>query len=56
MNPSLDENAAGLAGQLYIAGTETTATALSWAILYSVLNPDTIKKAQKEIDEVIGMY
>ena len=43
-----------MASQIYTAGTETTATALQWALLYMCLYPEVKEKAQKEIDEQIG--
>lgn len=49
-----DDNAGVLAAHLYGAGTETTSTALSWALLYSLLHPSVIQRAQAEIDSVIG--
>ncbi|NXY22985.1 CP2J6 protein, partial [Atrichornis clamosus] len=39
---------------LFIAGTETTATTLCWALLYMVLYPDIQEKVQKELDAVVG--
>lgn len=49
-----ETNAKVLGIQLYIAGTETTSTALRWALLYMCLNPDVQHKVQSEIDEQIG--
>ena len=40
--------------QLYVAGSETTSTALRWALLYMCLNPDMQQRAQAEIDQLIG--
>ena len=40
--------------QLYVAGSETTSTALRWALLYMCLNPDMQRRAQAEIDQLIG--
>lgn len=37
-----------------MAGSETTAKALSFCFLYMVLYPEVQKKAQKEIDAVLG--
>ncbi|MFZ0371462.1 MAG: cytochrome P450 [Halobacillus sp.] len=37
-----------------IAGHETTSGLLSFAIHYLMKNPDKLKKAQEEVDEVIG--
>jgi cytochrome P450 len=39
---------------LFGAGSETTATTLSWALVYMILYPDVQSKMQKEIDDVIG--
>ncbi|NXG54775.1 CP2J6 protein, partial [Hemiprocne comata] len=39
---------------LFMAGTETTATTLRWALLYMVLYPDIQEKVQKELDAVLG--
>ncbi|XP_052573803.1 cytochrome P450 2J4-like isoform X2 [Peromyscus californicus insignis] len=39
---------------LFLAGTETTSTALRWALLYMALYPEVQEKVQAEIDRVIG--
>ncbi|XP_029005201.1 cytochrome P450 2J6-like isoform X2 [Betta splendens] len=39
---------------LFLAGTETTATTLHWALIYLINNPDIQKNVQAEIDRVIG--
>ncbi|XP_066532429.1 cytochrome P450 2J1-like isoform X2 [Hoplias malabaricus] len=39
---------------LLIAGTETTATSLNWALLYMIKYPEIQGKVQAEIDSVIG--
>ncbi|XP_033477946.2 cytochrome P450 2J6-like [Epinephelus lanceolatus] len=39
---------------LFLAGTETTATTLQWALIYLIKNPDIQHKVQAEIDRVIG--
>ncbi|KFQ89823.1 Cytochrome P450 2J6, partial [Phoenicopterus ruber ruber] len=39
---------------LFLAGTETTATTLRWALLYMVVYPDIQEKVQKELDAVLG--
>ncbi|NXY35077.1 CP2J2 protein, partial [Pomatorhinus ruficollis] len=39
---------------LCVAGTETTATTLLWALLYMVIYPDIQEKVQKELDAVVG--
>ena len=39
-------------GDLFRAGTETTATTLTWAIIYLARNPDIQKQLRTEVDEV----
>lgn len=39
---------------LFVAGTETTATTIRWAIMYLLNNMDIQKKMHKEIEDVIG--
>ncbi|NXG08751.1 CP2J6 protein, partial [Sakesphorus luctuosus] len=39
---------------LFIAGTETTATTLRWALLFMVVYPHIQEKVQKELDAVLG--
>ncbi|XP_032659771.1 cytochrome P450 2J6-like [Chelonoidis abingdonii] len=41
---------------LFLAGTETTATTLRWALLYMVAYPDIQEKVQKELDTVLGPF
>ncbi|XP_055353890.1 cytochrome P450 2J2-like [Paramacrobiotus metropolitanus] len=43
---------------LFGAGTETTSTTMTWAIIYLLENPDIYKKLQAEVDEVLpaGQY
>ncbi|NXC51580.1 CP2J2 protein, partial [Aleadryas rufinucha] len=38
---------------IFVAGTETTATTLLWALLYMVIYPDIQDKVQKELDAVV---
>ncbi len=38
---------------LFSAGSETTATTLSWAVLYLILYPEVQSKMQQEIDDVL---
>ena len=37
----------------FLAGSETTGTTLTWAIMHMALNPEIQRKCQAEIDEVI---
>ena len=53
-NILVDENGVMLVTQIYTAGTETTSTALQWALLYMCLYPDVKEKVHEEIDEQIG--
>jgi cytochrome P450 len=39
---------------LFIAGSETAASTLSFAILHLILRPDIQTRVQKEIDEHVG--
>lgn len=39
---------------LFSAGSETTATTLSWAVLYLILYPEVQVKVQTEIDAVLN--
>ncbi|XP_077331112.1 cytochrome P450 2J6-like isoform X1 [Lithobates pipiens] len=43
-----------LATDLFMAGIETTATTLQWALLYMVAYPDVQKKVHKELDAVLN--
>ncbi|XP_054460498.1 cytochrome P450 2U1 [Anoplopoma fimbria] len=43
-------------GDLFIAGTDTTANSVLWVLLYMVLHPDIQDKVQTEIDEVVGKH
>ncbi|KZT69356.1 cytochrome P450 [Daedalea quercina L-15889] len=45
---------ASVLGIMYGAGTDTTSTVLSTFILLMVLHPDVLRKAQMEVDSVIG--
>ncbi|EMD36586.1 hypothetical protein CERSUDRAFT_84764 [Gelatoporia subvermispora B] len=44
----------GAAGVLYAAGTDTTTAVLSTFFLAMLLHPEAYKKAQEEVDSVIG--
>uniref|UniRef100_A0A803KYZ3 Cytochrome P450 n=1 Tax=Chenopodium quinoa TaxID=63459 RepID=A0A803KYZ3_CHEQI len=39
---------------LFIAGTDTTSSALEWAMTELLRNPEKMKKAQIELDQVLG--
>ena len=41
-------------GDLFTAGTETTATTLLWGLTYMMRNPEVQREVQKEIIEVLG--
>ena len=39
---------------LFLAGSETTSTTLTWAILFMLHDPEPWKKARQELDTVVG--
>ncbi|XP_066300800.1 cytochrome P450 2B5-like [Branchiostoma lanceolatum] len=39
---------------LFMAGTETTATTIDWVLLYMIVNPEIQEKVHQEIDSVLG--
>uniref|UniRef100_A0A803SP26 Cytochrome P450 family 2 subfamily J member 2 n=1 Tax=Anolis carolinensis TaxID=28377 RepID=A0A803SP26_ANOCA len=49
-----DDNLAQFINDLLIAGTETSATSLQWALLLMVSYPDIQDKVYKEIEEVLA--
>uniref|UniRef100_A0A8C8RJ50 Uncharacterized protein n=1 Tax=Pelusios castaneus TaxID=367368 RepID=A0A8C8RJ50_9SAUR len=49
-----EENLVQTIFDLFLAGTETTATALRWTVLDMVVHPDIQEKVQKELDAVLG--
>ncbi|KAJ1082116.1 hypothetical protein NDU88_002286 [Pleurodeles waltl] len=49
-----DENLTSCLADLFIAGTETTATTLLWGLLYMMAFPDVQDCCHKEIDMVFG--
>ncbi|KAH9619145.1 hypothetical protein KSS87_010634 [Heliosperma pusillum] len=44
----------GLVQDLLLAGSETTASTMEWALSLLLNHPETLKKAQNEIDEYVG--
>ncbi|KAA1476609.1 cytochrome P450 [Dentipellis sp. KUC8613] len=48
------EDNAWLAGTMYIAGSETSANMLSWFLLAMALHPEAQRRAQDELDNVVG--
>ncbi|KAF7235656.1 Cytochrome P450 2J2, partial [Varanus komodoensis] len=56
-DPTSTYNEANLAQcilDLFVAGTETTATTLQWALLLLMAHPDVQEKVYKEIEDVFG--
>ena len=54
-DPEFNEDALLVtAMDLFGAGSETTATTLSWALLYMILYPEIQKKVHDEIDEILA--
>ncbi|XP_060082620.1 cytochrome P450 2C28-like [Ylistrum balloti] len=49
-----DDNLTTLIGNLFSAGTETTATTIRWAVLYLIHYRDIQDRLRQEIDQVIG--
>ncbi|XP_065604306.1 cytochrome P450 2J2-like [Cyrtonyx montezumae] len=49
-----EENMLQSVFDLFLGGSETTATTLRWALLYMVAYPDIQEKVQKELDAVLG--
>ncbi|XP_071805874.1 cytochrome P450 2U1-like [Asterias amurensis] len=49
-----DESLKGMLFDLFVAGTDTTSTALLWFLMYMARHPDTQRKVQAEIDDVIA--
>ena len=40
---------------LFLTGSDTTATTLTWAVLYMVRYPEVQTRVQQELDSVIGI-
>merc|ERR1711992_366914 len=49
------ENLRNTLFDLFLAGSETTSTTLTWAALYMVRYPEIQEKIQKELDLVVGL-
>eukprot|EP00058_Branchiostoma_floridae_P010396 XP_002595884.1 hypothetical protein BRAFLDRAFT_107081 [Branchiostoma floridae] len=49
-----DDNVVYILQDLFVAGTDTTAATLTWALLYMILYPDVQQKVQAELDSVLG--
>ncbi|XP_062987885.1 cytochrome P450 2J4-like [Elgaria multicarinata webbii] len=49
-----EENLSECIFDLFVAGTETTAITLQWALLLMVANPDIQDKVYKEMEDVLG--
>ncbi|KAL2644318.1 hypothetical protein R1flu_011905 [Riccia fluitans] len=49
-----DKQIIGLLHDMVLAGTDTSATTLEWAVLECVRNPHMQKRLQEELDRVIG--
>ena len=39
---------------VFLAGSETTSTTLTWAVLYMARYPEVQSKVQEELDKVVG--
>lgn len=51
---SLEQQLLAICMDMFMAGSETTSKSLGFGFLYMLLNQDVIKKAQEEIDRVVG--
>ncbi|THU96695.1 cytochrome P450 [Dendrothele bispora CBS 962.96] len=54
LNELSNTEATYLAGSIYAAGAETSATVLAWFMHAMLLNPDVQKKAHAELDTIVG--
>ncbi|NXW04449.1 CP1A4 protein, partial [Fregetta grallaria] len=52
--PLSNEKIINIVNDLFGAGFDTVATALSWSLMYVALYPDIQKKIQRELDQTIG--
>ncbi|GLJ32411.1 hypothetical protein SUGI_0652240 [Cryptomeria japonica] len=41
--------------ELFMAGSDTTATTIEWAMAELIHNPDVMERAQQELEEVVGL-
>eukprot|EP01018_Ginkgo_biloba_P025599 Gb_27513 [translate_table: standard] len=48
------EDIRGLLFDILLAGGETSATTIEWAMAELILNPEKLKKAQAELEEIVG--
>ena len=49
------ENLRNTLFDLFLAGSETTSTTLTWAMLYMVRYPGVQARVQQELDSVVGI-
>ncbi|XP_035673491.1 cytochrome P450 2J5-like [Branchiostoma floridae] len=49
-----EDNVVYIIQDLFLAGMDTTAATLTWALLYMILYPDIQQKVQSELDSVLG--
>ena len=54
MNFIADDHVRVSVRELFVAGTDTTATTLRWALLYFTFYPEVQDRLSREIDDVIG--
>ncbi|XP_020111199.1 cytochrome P450 71A1-like [Ananas comosus] len=49
-----NDNIKALISDIFVAGTETAAAAMTWAVAELIKNPELMKKAQNEVRTVVG--
>ncbi|KAI0692349.1 cytochrome P450 [Cerioporus squamosus] len=54
LTPAHEDDIKGVAGAILAAGSDTVSTIVGTFVMAMILNPDVYKKAQAEIDRVIG--
>ncbi|CAK8686462.1 unnamed protein product [Clavelina lepadiformis] len=54
IEPNIPKDDVGLFLDFFIAGTETTASSMRWALLCLAIKQDVQRKCQEEIDKVLG--